>query len=447
MINYLKKGNRLLKKRIKKALVGIGKKHNWFMVIYRKLLFKRGRRKYMKYYNEFSVNDKMVLFEAFMGRQFACSPKEVYLRMLSDERFKDYTFVWAFKRPKAFAYLANNRNTIIVKYGSREFYEYYAQAKFWITNSRLKDIIKKKDNQVYIQCWHGTPLKKLAYDIEVSGDNALHTKDDLLKTYSDDAERYTYMISPSEFCTEKFASAFNLPDKSIIRTIGYPRNDFLFNYTPEDVDAIKTKIAIKNIIKTSSVSDLNSIKYKLNIDKSKKIILYAPTWRDNQHVTGQGYTYDLNIDFGRLMEEFGNEYIILSRAHYFISNNIDLSAYEGFVYDVSKYDDINELYIVSDILITDYSSVFFDFANLKKPILFYMYDFEEYKNNMRDFYIDLSELPGPIVKTEDDLISEIKGIDGYSLKYSDIYSTFNAKFNYLDDGDASLRLIEECILN
>jgi CDP-glycerol glycerophosphotransferase len=145
-----------------------------------------------------------------------------------------------------------------------------------------------------------------------------------------------------------------------------------------------------------------------------------------------------------MKQEFGDEYIILFRAHYFISNSIDLTPYKGFVYDVSHYDDINELYVISDILITDYSSVFFDYANLKRPIFFYMYDFEEYKNNMRDFYIDLKELPGPICKTEDELITALKDLNHYENNYRSIYNDFNSKFTYLDDGNASARLIDVC---
>ena len=169
--------------------------------------------------------------------------------------------------------------------------------------------------------------------------------------------------------------------------------------------------------------------------------MYAPTFRDNQHTSGLGYTYNLGIDFDKLKKELNKDYIILFRTHYFISNSFDFSKYKDFIYDVSDYDDINELYIISDILLTDYSSVFFDFANLKRPMLFYMYDLDDYKNNLRDFYFDLDILPGPIVKTENDLINEIKNIDDYNKIYSDKYKKFNQKFNYLDDGNATKRVV------
>ena len=139
-------------------------------------------------------------------------------------------------------------------------------------------------------------------------------------------------------------------------------------------------------------------------------MLYAPTFRDNQH-DGSGYTYDTHLDFDRLREEFGDEYVILFRAHYFVANQFDFSRYEGFVYDVSALDDITPLYLISDLLITDYSSVFFDYANLKRPVLFYMYDLEQYANDIRGFYFSLDELPGPILKTEDELVDAIRRVE------------------------------------
>ena len=437
----------LLRRAVKATFTNYGKKHHWFMVIYKKLNYRHGRRKYMKFYN-LPVDDKIVLFESFMGRQFSCSPKAVYLRMLNDERFKDYTFVWAFKHKKRFKYLEDNRNTIIVTRPSSTYYTYCAQAKYWVTNSRFMDVIKKKDEQVYIQCWHGTPLKRLGYDIDVKGDNAVNTTQELKDIYGKDAANYTYMIAPSDFAAEKFKSAFKLSHPEIVKTIGYPRNDFLLNCTEKDMENIRKKMCIFQLVSGNRYRNIDNLSKvdSLKFDTDKKIILYAPTWRDNQHVAGQGYTYELGLDFDKMKQEFGDEYIILFRAHYFIANKLDLSEYEGFVYDVSRYDDVNELYLISDILITDYSSVFFDYANLKRPILFYMYDYEEYKNNLRDFYIDVEELPGPVIKTQDELIAQLKIMDKYYDTYSAAYEKFNNTFTYLDDGKASDRLIEECIL-
>jgi len=182
-----------------------------------------------------------------------------------------------------------------------------------------------------------------------------------------------------------------------------------------------------------------------------------PTFRDNQHTSGVGYTYKLAIDFDHLKKEIGKDYVILFSPHYYISNSIDLNKYKGFVFNVAHYDEINELYLVSDIIMTDYSSVFFDYANLKRPIIYYMYDIDDYKNNLRDFYISLDELPGPIAKTQDEVEDIIQYVDNLYLKHGATkeitdpttdkvkeikkYQAFNKKYNYLDDGNAAIRVI------
>ena len=406
--------------KIKKIIVDISKKNVIFRKIIRKMLYIKNKIKYLKYYYKYKVDDKLILFEVYNGRNYACSPKAIYEYMVNNKKYNGYKFVWAFKNSEKYNL---GKQTKIVKTNSKEYFKYLSSSRYWIVNSLVDVAIKKKKNQIYLQCWHGTPLKKLRYDIEVKG-SVLNTINEIRKRNDLDAVKFDYFISPSKFCTEKFTSAFNfkkLGKENIIIEKGYPRNDYLFNYKKEDVEKIK---------KT------------LKLPKNKKIILYAPTFRDNQHTSGLGYTYNLGIDFDKLKKELNKDYIILFRTHYFISNSFDFSKYKDFIYDVSDYDDINELYIISDILLTDYSSVFFDFANLKRPMLFYMYDLDDYKNNLRDFYFNLDILPGPIVKTENDLINEIKNIDDYNKIYSDKYKKFNQKFNYLDDGNAAKRVVD-----
>jgi CDP-glycerol glycerophosphotransferase len=187
--------------------------------------------------------------------------------------------------------------------------------------------------------------------------------------------------------------------------------------------------------------DIIRVKKLLGLEHmQKKIILYAPTWRDNQHTTGVGYTLDLGTDFDKLRMALQDEYIILFRAHYLVANKFDFAKYAGFIYDVSHIDDINDLYIISDLLITDYSSVFFDYANLKRPMIFYMYDLDLYQEILRGFYLDLEELPGPIVRSENELIAAIKNSTNVD---EEVITRFNKKFNYLEDGQAAKRVVEE----
>ncbi len=365
-------------------------------------------------------DDKLVIFGAYNGKNYACSPKAVYEYMLCDERFAQYRFVWLFEQPEEYRFLERNANTKVIKNQSADCEKYLQQAKYWIFNFRALDHWVPRSDQIYVQCWHGTPLKRLGYDI-TNSDNAMNSVAEIRDKYRIDTKRFDYLISSCPFVTEKFSSAWNLkgfgkPDA--ILEIGYPRNDFLSKYTQDDVLRVRKALGLDGCY--------------------KKIILYAPTWRDNQHDAANGYVYDNPVDFDLLQKELGEEYIILFRAHYLVADNFNFDSYKGFIYNVSEYDDINELYTVSDLLITDYSSVFFDYAILKRPMLFYMYDMEAYRDEMRGFYLDCSELPGPIVKTEQELVDAIKELQFDAEKVE----AFNQVYNTLNDGDAAERLVQ-----
>jgi CDP-glycerol glycerophosphotransferase len=388
----------------------------------RNTVLKRNIASYNKIKSNTKTDDKVIMFSTFDGRGYSDSPKAIYLKMLGDESFKDYTFVWAFKKPKKFKSVLKNERTYSVQVGTTDYLETCATAKYWIVNYKIGDSIYPKDDQVYVQLWHGTPLKRLGYDIKVS-DNAMNSIQEIRAKYSADAKKFTYLLAPSDFAREKFASAWNLKQtgqEGKIIVEGYPRNDYLINYKQSAVE--KTKARLK-------------------LPSDKKVILYAPTWRDNQHDSKLGYVYKPDIDFDTLREKFGDEYVIAFRAHYLVANNFDFAKYDGFVYDVSKVTDINDLYIVSDMLITDYSSVFFDYANLKRPIIFYMYDIDDYACDIRGFYIETQELPGPITTTTSELVVAITNCTNGEFQPDEKYIKFNAKFNYLDDGNASERVI------
>ena len=413
-----------MKKKLKAILTNFAKENLFFRKIFRGMLntYKHIRYKFRGIGKK--IDENMVFFSSFNGKYYTDSPKAIYLYMKNNPEFKNYKFVWAFIEPENYKELEDER-TILVKQNTKKYEEYLIKSKYWVINHRIYDYIYPKKEQVYVQCWHGTPLKRLGFDLQ-KADNALNTLNEMQNKYLIEAKKLNYMVSPSKFTSEKLRSAFNLKkvhkENNIIEQ-GYPRNDFLYNYTEEDVKKIKQKLGIDGI--------------------NKKIILYAPTWRDNQHQSGVGYTYKTEVDFDKLQKELQDEYIILFRAHYFVSNSFDFEKYKGFIYNVSDIDDVNETYIVSDILITDYSSVFFDYANLKRPMIFYMYDFEEYKDEMRGFYIDINELPGEITKTEDELINAIRHTKNF--EYNKKYKKFNDKFNYLDDGQATGRTVEKII--
>ena len=411
---------------IKNIIRNFIKKHPFIRKLARKVSFYKNKIKYSFITNRIEVDEKLIIFGCFNGRSYCDSPKAIYNYLINDDRFNEYKFVWAFKETEEHKFLENNKNTKVINMKSKEFYKVLGKAKYWIFNYKIQDYIFPKKNQVFVQCWHGTPLKRLGCDLE-HFNNAMNTVSEIRKRYHIEASKFSYFLSPSKFASEKFITAWDLEKVNktdIMLEEGYPRNDFLINYNKEDIARIKKALNIEN--------------------ETRKILLYAPTYRDNQHTAGLGYTYKTEVDFDKLKKDLSKEYIILFRAHWLVAQDFDFEKYKDFVIDVSNYDDINELYVISDMLITDYSSVFFDYANLKRPIIFYMYDLAAYRDDIRGFYLELNELPGNIIEKEEELIKEIKLLSN-NFEYNEKYEKFNNKFNYLDDGQATKRAVEKII--
>lgn len=396
----------------------------WFKPIHKKMSYLGNRMKYSFYRHTVLVDDKTIIFESFWGKSVNCSPKAIYEEMLRDPRYQEFNFIWAVANMEEHAYLKENERTMLVKMRSKSYYKAFAKAKYWVYNMSIPDFMFTKKNQVYIETWHGTPLKRIGCDTVYDIDYRRSLKD-TVNTFSKKGKKFTYLLSTSKFYTDVITSAFNLKENNktnVIIETGYPRNDFLLNYTPDDVIKIKEK---------------------LEITADKKLLLYAPTWRDNQYTAGRGFTYQNAMDFKKLLEILGDDYIILYRAHHHVKECVGVE-YTSQIIDVGEVEDINDLYVISDMLITDYSSTTFDYANLKRPMLFFMYDLEEYGGKIRGFYFDVNELPGPIVKTTQELGEQILYLSEH-FTYDEKYQAFHDKFNPLDDGFASRRVLEKCI--
>lgn len=443
-----------LNRALKKALVATGKRLPGVMSAMRFGVWARRKLEFARLRSGNPVDGSVVVFECYGGRGYSCSPRALYRALVAQRPGCDRELVWAF-RGEIVAALAERggydirgmegfytgmrfrgtlervfgeqaleelRDAVIVPYGSREYYRTYARAGTWISNFIIPTHLTPGPGQTYVQTWHGTPLKRLGCDIPAGTSNAMFSVRDIHRRYRSEGKRLTHFISPSRFATERFITAFDLEALGKADAIieeGYPRNDVLSTFTAEQAAAVRAR---------------------LGLPSDKKLVLYAPTWRDDQHVSGLGYTLDLGVDFDHLRQALGDEYAVLFRAHYLIANQFDFSRYEGFIYDVSEVNDINDLYIVGDLLITDYSSVFFDYANLDRPIIFHMYDLDRYAEGLRGFYLGLDELPGPVVKQESELIEAIRAA-GEQSGPDPRLTAFRARFTYLDDGRASERTL------
>lgn len=364
-------------------------------------------------FRRLNMKDNWIVFESFKGKSYSDSCKYIY-EYLADTEGDNYKYIW----------VLNNKKTKIpgnvekVKYLSLRWFYYTSRAKYYVNNVRQPAWKHKRKGSVHLETWHGTPLKKLVFDMEdVHSATATHKQD-----VYDQSRGWDYLISDNPFSTDIFESCFLYPREQIIET-GYPRNDVL--YAPDINDR----------------ADI--IRKKLGIAEGKKVILYAPTWRDDEYYGPGQYQFALKLNLDKMRERFGNEYVVLLRTHYYIADAIDTNGYDGFAYNVSRYDDIAELYLIADMCITDYSSVFFDYANLKRPILFYVYDFEKYKNKLRGFYIDMeTELPGPLLYTEEELYEAIDNIDKICEAYKNRYNSFYDRFCGIDDGNAAKRVAD-----
>ncbi|WP_031548119.1 bifunctional glycosyltransferase/CDP-glycerol:glycerophosphate glycerophosphotransferase [Salinicoccus luteus] len=376
---------------------------------------RNGRKEFIyKYsYMKKALMDDLVVFESFQGKSYSDSPKYIYQQMLKSR--SGYNYVWVMNKKQKIP-----GNPMTVKRFSLKYYYYMARAKYIVSNVRMPNSYIKREGQKYLQTWHGTPLKRLAGDMDdvhMPGTNAARYK----KNFSKETDKWDYLIAPNPYSSAIFKRAFWF-NNTMLET-GYPRNDILTNDNNPVI--------------------IQDIKEKLNLPLDKKVILYAPTWRDDEYYKVGKYKFSLQLDLERLKERFGDDYIILLRMHYVVASKMNLTGLEGFAYDVSKYDDVSELYLASDMLITDYSSVFFDYANLRRPILFFTYDIEKYREQLRGFYIDMeTELPGPLLMTNDAVIDAIENIDQIEEKYRERYEEFYARFCSWDDGRASEKVVE-----
>lgn len=358
------------------------------------------------------ADPNLIVFESGVGKQYADSPRNIYEELLrrGDQRRK----VWVYNGK----FPVNDAGTTVVKRLSPQYYWYLAKAGYWVNNQSFPHYIHRRRKGVYLQTWHGTPLKRMAHDLE-----QVHGRDaGYLNRVTEAASQWSVLVSSGEYMTNVMRSAFQYRGK-VLET-GFPRNDLLAGQQYE--------------------SDKSRIRAQFGIGPEKKVVLYAPTFRDDQS-TGQGrFGFDLTIDLDEFGQRFGSDTVLMIRHHVLVQNSFEIpEELSSCVMNVSGFPDIQELYIASDVLITDYSSVFFDFANLLLPMIFYAPDLEAYRDNLRGFYIEYDEqLPGPIVTTQEELFHQIEFSHEIVEEYAEKRRVFLERFNPHEDGDSTQRVVD-----
>ncbi|MBL1230706.1 CDP-glycerol glycerophosphotransferase family protein [Enterococcus sp. BWB1-3] len=360
----------------------------------------------------------LFFFESFHGKQYSDNPRAIYEYI--QKAHPEYHCVWAVKKGYEQPFIDAN-----VPYVSRLGIRWLCtmpRAQYWVFNTRMPLWMKKGKGTTYIQTWHGTPLKKLGLDIQSVKMPGIETET-YKEAFVKETQRWNYLISPNSYSSNIFQGAFGF-EGTILET-GYPRNDLL-------VDE-------KNL-----EENRREIKKKLKIDQHKKIVLYAPTWRDDHYFVKGAYRFDNRFPFEELLQTDEN-LVILVRLHYLVAETLDLSQYGERVLDCSSYEDVKELLVIADLLITDYSSVLFDYAITDKPMIFYMYDYQKYREEIRGFYFDpVPVLPGPVVKTEVELVSRVSYfLSTGHLDYLQRYMAFKKEFVHLSEAGASQEILNK----
>lgn len=391
------------------------------------------------------VDPDLVVFDSDMGKNYSGSPRAIYEQLQRTKEGGRLRPVWVFTRAALGHGIDDMPKCRVVVYGSLSYYFLMARAGVWIFDTRHEGYLVKKKKVFYVQTWHGTPLKKLGLDMDVFGmagelsGNADTTKaaERYKKEILKESAKWDLLISSSSFTTEAFRSCFGYTGE--ILECGYPRNDCLFEQPAQKMsDATGT-----------DVSESGSEGNKHTGDKSgSQVILYAPTWRDDCYEGDGWYGYEPELDIRQLEKALAPDYRLVVKLHYLVKADMTKFPKEcidsGFLTVVGNERDIAGLYGEADILVTDYSSVMFDWANLHRPMYFFTYDLEKYREKLRGFYFDFEkEAPGPLCATTQELIDSIK--NGSGTDGTDAYNGFIARYNTFEDGHASQKVIERIL--
>lgn len=317
------------------------------------------------------MDDKLVLFSAH-SRKYNDSPKALYEYMMAHpEQYGQYKCVWALEDPEHVDIPGTAKK---IKSDTLEYFKTTLKAKYWITCVNIeRSLHYKKSNCRYMNTWHGAPIK-------FGGNDAVGRQDYDFSS----VDVYSYA---SEFELNISRHSLGYRDDACI-PYGPPRNDVLYHTTDEEIVEIKKR---------------------LNLPLDKKLILYAPTWRDSSD-GGKTYAMRPPVDMNKFKNALKGEYVFLMRTHQYTNKLLGVK-FDEFCRDFCSYPDVNDLLKVCDIMISDYSAIIADFSIFEKPVLCFAYDYEEFKAS-RGLYLDYNkDMPSGILRTDDEVINYILNMD------------------------------------
>ncbi|MFB7633775.1 CDP-glycerol glycerophosphotransferase family protein [Streptomyces sp. NPDC056149] len=372
-------------------------------------------RAYHEVFSRLPIKKRTVVFESHLGKQYSDSPRAIYEEMR--RQGLKFEAIWAYAgSPKDFP-----KDATLVKRWSLPYLKALAQAEFWVDNQSYPLKLTKRPETTYIQTWHGSALKNMGFD---QPSLKAQTRQQQAEQQGS-LDRFDRFLCRTEHDARTLAKAFRLKEKTLLR-VGYPRNDALVRARLEEAE--------------SGHRERGPLAAELGIPADKKVLLYAPTFRK---AGGRHGRFALPFDVERFADEFGDRYVLLVRSHYL--NHVVLPpTVQGRVIDVSARHDITPILELADGLVTDYSSVMFDYALLDRPLVFFTYDYDEYVHEGRGTYFDLLEhAPGPVVRTEDDFFETMQSFESQQQEYAKDRKEFVAKFGEYDQGDAAQSIVDQ----
>ncbi|MFF1696761.1 CDP-glycerol glycerophosphotransferase family protein [Streptomyces sp. NPDC058257] len=299
---------------------------------------------------------------------------------------------------------------------SAAWYEALARCRRIVTAGHLPDFFERRDGQTVVQTWNGAPLKRIGTDLT----DTLYADHGHLDVLPRLSRQWDVLVSPNRFSTPHLGRALAYDGE--VMEAGSPRNDILFS---ED----RAKVAER-------------VRRDLGIDPGKRIVLYAPTYRDHLAYSPGRFRYEPALDFAAAQDVLGDDHVLLVRKHPLTAGRLP-GAHAPFVRDVSSHPRAAELLLVSDVLVTDYSSLMFDFAHTGRPMLFHAYDLEHYRDTVRGFYLDFeTRAPGPLLASTGEVVEALRDLDSLTARHADAYAAFREAYCDLDDGQASARVAE-----
>ncbi|MGH3319071.1 MAG: bifunctional glycosyltransferase/CDP-glycerol:glycerophosphate glycerophosphotransferase [Streptosporangiaceae bacterium] len=358
------------------------------------------------------LDEHLAVYAAYWFRGYACNPAAI------DEKARELVpsvrAVWVVRPQDEAAFPAGIDH---VRANTLRYYRALARARYLINNVNFPNEIVKRKGSVHVQTQHGTPLKTMGLDLQdyPVGANNMSFKNLLRR-----ADRWDFNLSTSAFETEVWERAFPCRYESL--ESGYPRNDRLRTATDDEIARVRAA---------------------LGIDPGRTAVLYTPTFRDYQR------DFELPFDLASFSRALGDDYIVLVRAHYFYSDDDELRALHASrdIIDVSTHPSVDDLYLAADILLTDYSSTMFDYANLDRPIVIYAHDWDTYVR-ARGVYFDLlAEPPGAVAATEDELIEVFRSGAATGHEAAKARAAFRRRFCQYDDGHAAERVVRRVFLD